>query len=80
MDNVEDIVKTYILKEFLPGEAPETLTESTPLISGGIVDSIQTLFSEEVPSGPGSVAQVREAGLRLTRWAKIRKAPNHLNL
>ena len=40
-----------------------------------MVDSIQTLYSEEVPSGPGSVAQVREAGLQLTRWAKIRHVP-----
>ena len=40
-----------------------------------LVDSIQTLHSEDVPSGPGSVAQVREAGLRLTRWAKIRHVP-----
>ena len=40
-----------------------------------MVDSIQTLYAEEVPSGPGSVAQVREAGLQLTRWAKMRHAP-----
>ena len=40
-----------------------------------MVDSIQTMHSEDVPSGPGSVAQVREAGLRLTRWAKIRHVP-----
>jgi len=35
-------VKEYILNEFLPGEAPETLTEDTPLITGGILDSIKT--------------------------------------
>ena len=40
-----------------------------------MVDSIQTMHCEDVPSGPGSVAQVREAGLRLTRWAKIRHVP-----
>ena len=40
-----------------------------------MVDSIQTLYADEIPSGPGSVAQVRETGLRLTRWAKIRHVP-----
>ncbi len=40
-----------------------------------MVDSIQTLYSKEVPSGPGSVAQVRVAGLRIIRWAKIRHVP-----
>ena len=40
-----------------------------------IVDSIQTLYSQDVTSGPGSVIQVREAGLRLMRWAKFRHVP-----
>lgn len=36
-------IKDYILKEFLPGEDPDELTEATPLISGGILDSLATL-------------------------------------
>ena len=40
-----------------------------------MIDSIQTLFSRDGSSGPGSVAQVREAGLRLMRWAKARRVP-----
>jgi DNA repair protein RadA/Sms len=40
-----------------------------------IVDSIQTLYCDDEPSGPGSVAQVREAGLRLLRWAKATGIP-----
>ena len=36
-------VQAYILQEFLPGESPDNLTESTALISGGILDSIATL-------------------------------------
>jgi acyl carrier protein len=44
-------VKNFIMKEFLPGENPDELTEATPLISGGILDSIATLklvmFMEE---------------------------------
>ena len=35
-----------------------------------IVDSVQTVSAVEVGSGPGSIAQVRECGARLTRFAK----------
>ncbi|HET7536053.1 MAG TPA: acyl carrier protein, partial [Candidatus Didemnitutus sp.] len=31
------------LSEFLPGEDPSQLTDSTPLITAGILDSIATL-------------------------------------
>lgn len=41
----------------------------------GIVDSIQTLYCRDAPSGPGSVAQVRETALRLMRWAKQSQTP-----
>lgn len=43
MSEIEETVKTYIIKEFLPGEDPQRLTDSTPLISGGILDSLATL-------------------------------------
>jgi acyl carrier protein len=36
-------IKTFILDQFLPGEDPDELTDTTPLISGGILDSIATL-------------------------------------
>ncbi|PKM49786.1 MAG: DNA repair protein RadA [Firmicutes bacterium HGW-Firmicutes-7] len=36
-----------------------------------IIDSIQTMFSEEVTSAPGSVSQVREVTSRLMRIAKV---------
>ncbi|GIX51898.1 DNA repair protein RadA [Sphaerotilus sulfidivorans] len=35
-----------------------------------VIDSIQTLFSEQLSSAPGSVAQVRECAAQLTRVAK----------
>jgi acyl carrier protein len=41
--DIQGTVKQYILKEFLPGENPAELTETTPLITGGILDSIATL-------------------------------------
>jgi DNA repair protein RadA/Sms len=37
-----------------------------------VVDSIQTLYSEQLTSAPGSVAQVRECAAQLTRVAKTR--------
>lgn len=42
----EDIIeatRAWILLEFLPGELPDTLDESTPLITSGILDSIGTV-------------------------------------
>ena len=43
MQEVKEIIKGYILEEFLPGENPAELTDSTPLITGGILDSLATL-------------------------------------
>jgi acyl carrier protein len=40
---VKTDVKGYILREFLPGESSEALGESTPLVTGGILDSMATL-------------------------------------
>jgi DNA repair protein RadA/Sms len=35
-----------------------------------VIDSIQTLYSEEVQSAPGSVSQVRDSAAHLVRYAK----------
>lgn len=43
MQQVKEIIRGYILKEFLPGENPAELTDSTPLITGGILDSLATI-------------------------------------
>jgi len=37
-----------------------------------VIDSIQTLFTEQLQSAPGSVAQVRESAAQLVRFAKQR--------
>ena len=37
-----------------------------------VIDSIQTLYSDQLTSAPGSVAQVRECAAQLTRVAKTR--------
>ena len=43
MQEVKDTIRSYILEEFLPGENPAELTDSTPLITGGILDSLATI-------------------------------------
>ena len=43
ISEITEPVKQYILDTFLPGEDPEALEYDTPLISGGIIDSISTL-------------------------------------
>jgi acyl carrier protein len=43
VDTNIETVKAFILREFLPGEDPAALTPTTPLITGGILDSIATL-------------------------------------
>lgn len=42
-DDIQSPVKDFILREFLPGEDPNELQDDTPLITGGILDSIATL-------------------------------------
>jgi acyl carrier protein len=43
MEETAKVVHHFILQEFLTGEDPGELTEGTPLITGGILDSIRTL-------------------------------------
>lgn len=40
---IKQTIKAYILEEFLPGENPDELTDSTELMTLGILDSIATL-------------------------------------
>lgn len=64
MHDVENTVREFILNEFLPGEDPAELTAQTPLITGGILDSISTLklvvFLEEKF---GITVEAHEAGV-----------------
>jgi acyl carrier protein len=41
-DEIKPIVKQYLLDEFLPGAEADELDDRTPLMSGGILDSIST--------------------------------------
>ena len=46
-----------------------TLEQERPAVC--VIDSVQTLYSSELGSAPGSVGQVREAAARLLRVAKV---------
>jgi len=43
MAEIRDTVRAFILEQFLPGENPDALRDDTPLVTGGILDSIATL-------------------------------------
>ena len=43
--DIKERVKTFILNEYLPGEDPAALTDTTPLMTTGILDSIAVLKS-----------------------------------
>ena len=42
-ETIKGKIKAFILEQFLPGEDPEALKDDTPLITGGILDSIATV-------------------------------------
>lgn len=39
MDEINEIVRNYVIREYLEEGDDREITETTPLISGGIVDS-----------------------------------------
>jgi acyl carrier protein len=41
--DIKTTVKAFILNEYLPGEDPAALTDVTPLMTSGILDSIAVL-------------------------------------
>jgi len=43
-----------------------------------VIDSIQTVYTEALPSAPGSVGQVREVASRLLNWSKKTGIPTFL--
>lgn len=42
-NSVIETVRRFIIDQFLPGEEPSLLTPTTPMMSSGILDSINTL-------------------------------------
>jgi acyl carrier protein len=43
MENIRELVRHFILENFLPGEDPKNLTDRTELKESGILDSLSTL-------------------------------------
>ena len=43
MTDVKDRIRSFVLANYLPGESPENLTDTTPLQSSGILDSLAVL-------------------------------------
>jgi DNA repair protein RadA/Sms len=63
-----DTRKLQLLAEINLEKILATLQAEKPLVA--VIDSIQTLWSDQLSSAPGSVAQVRECAAQLTRLAK----------
>jgi DNA repair protein RadA/Sms len=61
----------------LPETVIETIVETARQLkpSAMIVDSIQTVYTEELPSAPGSVGQIRESAAKLMSFAKKTELP-----
>ncbi len=63
----------YVLSETNLDAAINAISELKPSLV--VVDSVQTVYLEEISSAAGSVSQVREVALRLLRLAKERNLP-----
>ena len=60
--------RVSVLAEIQLEKILATLEATMPMIA--VIDSIQTVYSDQLTSAPGSVAQVRECAAHLTRAAK----------
>ena len=63
-----DAARVRLLSEISLGRIVATIAAEKPSLL--VIDSIQTLYTEQLQSAPGSVAQVRECAAQLTRLAK----------
>jgi DNA repair protein RadA/Sms len=71
-----DATRLYLLAETCVERLLEAVDKIAPSLL--IVDSIQTVFSQKLPSAPGSVGQVRQAATDLLFTAKGRNLPTVL--
>ena len=63
-----DASTLHLLAEISLEKIQAQLQAEKPAVA--VIDSIQTIYSEQLTSAPGSVAQVRECAAQLTRLAK----------
>ena len=83
MEDIRSTIKEYLLEEFLPGEDPSALTDATPLVTGGILDSIRILkmvafleeeFGIEIEA-PELTAEALETLAQITALVQDKVAP-----
>ncbi|MCH7702229.1 MAG: acyl carrier protein [Planctomycetes bacterium] len=71
-DSLISELKSYMLKEFLPGEDASNLTDDTALTSSGILDSISTLsLVKYVEDTFGLMVEAHEASADFDRIEDI---------
>jgi DNA repair protein RadA/Sms len=63
----------YFLSESDLAAVLESLEQISPSLA--VIDSIQTMYLEDVAGTPGSISQVRECTWGLQRWAKHHNVP-----
>ena len=63
-----EVSDIFILSEINLEKIIQSIEKNKPDVV--VIDSIQTIYSEELQSAPGSVTQVRECSAQLTRIAK----------
>jgi DNA repair protein RadA/Sms len=63
-----DATRVRLLSEIALDRVVATIREEKPAVV--VIDSIQTLYTGDLTSAPGSVSQVRECAAHLTRLAK----------
>ncbi|HRO80251.1 MAG TPA: DNA repair protein RadA, partial [Alicycliphilus denitrificans] len=63
-----DASQVNVLAEIQLEKILATIEATQPAVA--VIDSIQTIYSDQLTSAPGSVAQVRECAAHLTRLAK----------
>lgn len=65
--------RLYIYPETNMENVTGRLEDMTPALV--VVDSIQTVYLDDINGAPGSINQIRECTLRLLRWAKKTSVP-----
>jgi acyl carrier protein len=64
VDDALEVIKRYILTEFLPGEQASNLREDTPLRTSGILDSLGTIrLMKFIEERFGIEVEAEEAGM-----------------
>lgn len=65
--------RLFVLPETNMETISEQLQSATPDMV--VIDSIQTVYLENLDSTPGSIGQIRECTMKLMRWAKATGVP-----